>query len=214
MKIPFKKIEKIAKSRFQSALSCHDWDHVSRVYNLALSIGKKEKADMGVIKVAALLHDIKRSEEMLNKGKFCHALEGAKEAEKILRGLDLEEKFIAEVKHCIEAHRFRNNIEPASLEAKVLSDADKLDALGAIGVGRGFLWSGKHGLRLHNTDPKIIRRNNPYGREHCLYAEYMIKLRFLRDKMFTQTGHKIAQERTVFMKDFLERLDDEVKGKL
>jgi len=214
MKIPFKKIEKIAKSRFELALSCHDWDHVQRVYNLALLIGKKEKANLDIIRVAALLHDIKRSDEMLSGGKFCHALEGAKEAEKILQSLGLDGKFIAGVKHCIEAHRFRNNIAPASFEAKVLSDADKIDALGAIGVGRGFLWSGKHGLRLHNTNPKIIRRNNPYGQEHCLYAEYMVKLRFLKDRMFTQTGRKIAQERTVFMKNFLERLDDEVNGKL
>lgn len=214
VKIPFQKIEKIAQSRFESALSCHDWDHVLRVYNLALLIGKKEKADINVVKVAALLHDIKRSEEMLSNGKFCHALEGAKEAEKILQSLGLEKKFIAAIKHCIEAHRFRNDIEPTSLEAKVLSDADKLDALGAIGVGRGFLWSGKHGLRLHNTDPNVIRRNKPYSREHCLYAEYMIKLRFLKDKIFTKTGHKIARERTIFMKNFLERLDKEVKGKL
>ena len=214
MKIPFQKIEKIAKSRFGSALSCHDWDHVERVYNLSQIIGKKEKADMGVIKVAVLLHDIKRSDERLGGGRFCHALEGAKEAEKILWSLGLEKKFIAAVKHCIEAHRFRNNIEPVSLEAKVLSDADKLDALGAIGVGRGFLWSGKHGLCLHNTDPGAIHRNNPYSREHCLYAEYTIKLRFLKDKMFTRTGRKIAQERTVFMRNFLKQLDNEVKGKL
>jgi uncharacterized protein len=214
MKILLKKIEKIAKGHFRSALSCHDWDHVQRVYNLALLIGKNEKAKMNIVKVAVLLHDIKRNEEMLCGGKFCHALEGAKEAEKILRQLKLEESFVLAVKHSIEAHRFRNNIEPATLEAKVLSDADKLDALGAIGVGRGFLWSGKHGLRLHNTDSEVTKRDSSNSREHCLYAEYMIKLRFLKDRMFTKTGQKIAQERTSFMKSFLERLDKEVKGKL
>jgi len=214
VKIPFQKIEKIAISRFRSALSCHDWDHVERVYNLSQIIGKKEKADMDIIKVAALLHDIKRSEEMLSGGKFCHALKGAKEAEKILRSLDLEKKFIAAVKHCIEAHRFRNNIQPVSLEAKVLSDADKLDALGAVGVGRAFLWSGKVGARLHNSDIKDIFITEAHGKEDTLYREFMVKLRRLKDKMFTKTGRKIAQERTVFMKNFLKRLDNEVKGKL
>ncbi len=185
-----------------------------RVYNLAVFLAKKEKADMAVVKTAILLHDIKRTEEMLSGGQFCHALEGAKEAEKILQGLGYDKNFVAAVKHAIEAHRYRNNIKPNSLEAKILSDADKLDALGAIGVGRGFLWSGKHGLRLHNTDPNVIRRNKPYSREHCLYAEYIIKLRGLKDKMFTKTGRRIAQERTAFMKNFLKRLDSEVKGKL
>jgi len=76
------------------------------------------------------------------------------------------------------------------------------------------LWSGKHGLRLHNTNSNVIKRNKPHSREHCLYAEYMIKLRFLKDRMFTKTGRKIARERTAYLKNFLERLDDEVKGKL
>lgn len=195
-------------------LSCHDWDHVSRVYNLALFICKKEKADTDVIRVAVLLHDIKRSEEMLSGGKFCHALEGAKEAEKILQNLGLDKKFVVSVKHCIEAHRFRNKIEPATLEAKVLSDADKIDALGAVGVGRAILWSGKVGARLHNSDTKDIFATKEHSRDDTLYREFMVKLRHLEKKMYTKTGRKIAQERTAFMKNFLGRLDSEVKGKL
>jgi len=177
-------------------------------------LAKKEKADMAVVKTAVLLHDIKRSEEMLGGGQFCHALEGAKEAEKILQGLGYDKNFIAAVKHAIEAHRYRNNIKPCSLEAKILSDADKLDALGAIGVGRGFLWCGRHGSRLHNTDKKSILANSPHDKNHTLYTEYMVKLRFLKNKMFTEFGRKIAQERTVFMRNFIKRLSDETKGKL
>lgn len=209
-----KKVEQVAKQRFQGNSSCHDWDHVVRVRSLALAIGKKEKANLKTVETAALLHDIMRAEEARKKGKICHALAGAQEAEKILLNLGEEESFIKEVKHCIEAHRYRNSHQPRSIEAKVLSDADKLDALGAIGVGRGFMWCGHHGLNLHNTDPKIISQNNPYDKKHCLYAEYHIKLKFLKDRMFTRTGKKIAKERSAFMADFLKRLDGEVKGKL
>ncbi len=214
MKINLKQIEKIAKSRFANSISCHDWDHVARVYNLAVALAKKEKADMSIVKTATLLHDIKRTEEMLGGGKFCHALEGAKEAEKILQELDYDKDFIAAVKHAIEAHRYRNSIKPRSLEAKILSDADKLDAVGAIGVGRAFLWCGRHGSRLHNTDKKSILANSPYDKNHTLYTEYMVKLRFLKNKMFTKAGRKIAQERSTFMANFIKRLDSEIKGQL
>ncbi len=214
MKINFGKIEQIAKSHFANSISCHDWDHVLRVYNLAVVLAKKEKANMAVVKTAALLHDIKRTEEILGGGQFCHALEGAKEAEKILQKLDYDKDFILAVKHAIKAHRYRNNIKPCSLEAKILSDADKLDALGAIGVGRAFLWCGRHGSRLHNIDKKSVLANNPHDKNHTLYTEYMVKLRFLKNKMFTKAGRKIAQERTIFMANFIKRLDNEIKGKL
>lgn len=214
MKIPLAKIKKIACDKFKNASSCHDWDHVERVYVLAQVLAKKEKADLDIVRVAALLHDIKRAGEMVVKGKICHAIEGAKEAERILRGFKLPEGFIRAVKHCIAAHRFRNNTAPKTLEAKVLFDADKLDALGAIGVGRGFMWCGHNRLALHNADKKIIVENNPYQKDHNLYAEYMIKLRYLKDKMYTRSGKKMAQERTDFMRKFLKRLDLEVKGKI
>lgn len=209
-----KKIEKIAAAKFSSASSCHNWDHVQRVYELAQVLAKKEGADLTVVRVAALLHDIKRAEEAASKYKICHAIAGGQAAAKILRKLGLDEDFVAAVKHCIEAHRYRNNIKPRTIEAKVLSDADKLDALGAIGVGRAFLWSGRYGLRLHNTSKKSILTNNPYDKNHSFYAEYQVKLRFLKNKMFTRAGRKIARERTAFMAAFIKRLDREIKGKL
>lgn len=215
MKISLKKkIEKIAKNRFKTAISSHDWDHVKRVYNLALKLGRKEKADLWVIKVAALLHDIKRSEEMLNGRKFCHAVEGAKEAEKILGQLGFEGDFIKVVKHCIEAHRFRNDIKPRTIEAKVLSDADKIDALGAIGIGRAFLYAGKIGARLHNSEIKNVLSTKLHSREDTFYREFMFKLRYLKNKMYTSAGKKMAKERTIFMENFLKRLDKEISAKL
>ncbi|MBI4709368.1 MAG: HD domain-containing protein [Candidatus Portnoybacteria bacterium] len=214
MKILLAKIEQIARLKLKSGLSCHDWDHVSRVCNLAIWLGKKEKADLSILMAAALLHDIKKKEEVKSKGKICHAIEGAKEAERILRKLKLEDYFISRVKHCIEAHRYRNDIKPQTIEAKVLSDADKIDALGAVGIGRSMLFAGKVGARLHNSDVRDITATNGYGQDDTFYREFMVKLRYLKDKMHTRIGKKIALERTKYMERFLDRLEKEISAKL
>lgn len=207
-------IEKIAKKYFVGANSCHDWDHVKRVSRLALIISREEKADSSIVATAALLHDIKKTEEMRQKGRICHALSGAREAEKILTDLRFDRGVVQEIKHCIEAHRYRNNIKPRTIEAKVLSDADKIDALGAVGVGRSFLFAGKVGARLHNGEIEEIGKTEMYGVNDTFYREYMVKLRHLPKIMFTKTGKKIAKERERYMKAFIKRLEEEIKGKI
>jgi len=124
---------------------CHDFMHTERVLNLALHIGEKEGADLEIITLSALLHDIARKEQDESKGKICHAQRGAELAKDILKEKGMDEDKINRVIHCIEAHRFRNGCIPESIEAKVLSDADKLDAIGAIGIGRAFSFSGHIG---------------------------------------------------------------------
>ncbi|MDD2753218.1 MAG: HD domain-containing protein [Candidatus Portnoybacteria bacterium] len=214
MKADLNRIEKIAKKYFIGANSCHDWDHVKRVHSLALKIGREEKANLSVVAIASLLHDIKKTEEMKQKSKICHALSGAQEAAEVLERLGFSSDAVQSVKHCIEAHRYRNNIKPQSIEAKVLSDADKIDALGAVGVGRSILFAGKVGARLHNSDVADIYKTSMYGPDDTLYREYMVKLRHLPKTMFTKTGKRIAKERTSYMKAFIKRLDEEIKGKL
>ncbi len=126
------KIEQLAKTYFEDASVCHDWTHVDRVKNLALAIGQKEKVNLEILEIAALLHDIGRKKEFEYKGKnedgtkFCHAYEGVKEAKKLLDGFDIDEKDLENILHCIETHRFRNDNTPQTSEAKVLFDADKL----------------------------------------------------------------------------------------
>lgn len=214
MKAGLAKIEKIAKGYFVGANACHDWDHVKRVCNLALIIGREEKADLEIIAIASLLHDIKKTEEMKKKGKICHALRGAKEATKILMELGFDRDITQRVEHCIAAHRNKNNVTPTTIEARALFDADKIDSLGAIGIGRTFLFAGKIGARLHNSEVKNIYDTETYGPEDTAYREFMVTLRHSLDKMFTKTGKKIAKRRLQYMSTFFARLDEETKGEL
>jgi len=205
------KIKKEAKSYFSNARGSHDWDHTERVYNLCIQIGKKENADIEILKLAAILHDIGREEEDRLNGKICHAERGAILAREILKKYNVEENKIAKITHCIETHRFRGDKTPQSKEAKVLFDADKLDSIGAVGIGRTFLFAGEVGARLHNKDIDI-EKTKPYTAEDTGYREFVVKLSKIKDKMLTSEGKRIAEERHNFMVKFFERLNKEVDG--
>ncbi len=211
-------IRKKAQSFFENASGCHDWTHVERVTKLALKIGKEEKADLDVLEIAALLHDIGRKEEMKNKGKFCHAEEGAKLAEDILRKCNFKKDAIENIVHCIISHRYRNSHIPDTIEAKILYDADKLDSIGAIGIARDFLFAGNAGSNcLYTGNEKRLAREGKdysYTKEDSAILEYEIKLKKVKDKIITKTGKKIAKERHLFMKEYFKRFWIEVNGKL
>jgi len=211
-----KEVEGAARKYFKNASGCHDWSHVDRVRNLALYIGRKEKADLFVLEIAALLHDIGRKKEMINKGKFCHAEIGSDLAEKILKKLNFNEKEISSICHCIITHRFRNACVPNSIEAKVLYDADKLDSIGAIGVARTFLFAGNAGSNTIYTgnEKKIVKSKKDYSytKEDSGFLEYEIKLKHIKNKILTKTGKKIAENRHKYMKDYFKRMWLEVKG--
>ena len=146
-------ITAIAEAYFDGAHASPRWDHTQRVYRLCEKIGEQEGADLDVVRPAALLHDIARSREDQQNGKICPAREGARMAKAILEEFPLESVKIEQIVHCIEAHRFRNELKPKSLEARVLFDADKLDSVGAVGIARAYLFSGEVGARLHNQHP-------------------------------------------------------------
>ncbi|MDD5463912.1 MAG: HD domain-containing protein [Candidatus Moranbacteria bacterium] len=212
------KIEKEAKTYFVNASGCHDWSHVDRVKKLALRIGKQEKADLQIIEIAALLHDIGRKEEMKAKGLFCHAEAGAKTARKLLKKYSLTTDQVENIVHCIEAHRYRNAHIPNTIEAKILYDADKLDSIGAIGVARDFLFAGNAGSNcLYTGNEKRLakeKKDYSYTKEDSALLEYEIKLKHVKDKIVTKTGKKIAKQRHEYMKKFFERFWKEVKGEL
>lgn len=180
----------------------HDKDHVRRVLELAMYIGKKEGADLSVVKRAAELHDIGREvvlelnntrEKGANKNQTLrnHALVGASKARELLNEIGEDNEFIEKVCHCIEAHSFTSGIVPSSLEAKVLSDADKLDAIGAIGVARAFIYSGERGRSITETI------------NH--FDEKLLKLKFE-----TKTGKEIAQPKMEFLVRFYEKIKSEL----
>jgi uncharacterized protein len=206
-------IEAEAKRFFRSARGSHDWDHTQRVLGLCLRIGKKERGNLEILRLAALLHDIGRSAEDRSNGKICHSQAGASMAGKILKAHGVAKETTEGVIHCIQTHRFRKRAVPISKEARILFDADKLDSIGAVGIGRAFLFAGEVGARLHNKDINL-RKTKPYTKEDTAYREYLIKLRKIKDRIFTEEGKRIARERHRFMVEFFERLNRETDGRL
>jgi uncharacterized protein len=204
-------IKSLIQKEMKSSPDSHGWDHVQRVYALCLKIGKKEKADRTVLGLAALLHDIGRKEEQISKGKMCHARVGAEMADQFLTQWGIPDPIKKEVLHCIRTHRFRGNQSPKSLEARILFDADKLDSIGAVGVGRAFLFAGEVGARLHNSHQDLSQTFS-YTREDTAYREFQVKLIKVRDRMLTPSGRAMAESRHRFMVRFFDRLDEEVKG--
>jgi len=217
-KATINKIKEEAKVFFDKASGCHDWFHVERVCNLALEIVKKEKARKDIIEVAAYLHDIGRREEIKSKGKYCHAKEGAKLAKKILEKYKIDIKDIENICHCIEAHRFRTNNYPETIEAEIIFDADKLDSIGAIGIGRAFLFAGHSGSNCLYTgnEKELVKKAKDleYTKEDSALLEYHFKLKNIKNKILTKTGKKIAKERNDFMVKFFNRFEKEIGGKI
>jgi uncharacterized protein len=143
-----------ARLLYERSGSGHDFDHVIRVLAVAQRIALAEGADLAVVCTAALLHDVGESE-----GRKDHHLRGAAIARDILR--DEPQEFVEAVAHAIEAHRFRADPAPCTLEAQVVSDADKLDAIGAIGVARVFAHAGARGTMLWRTPWREIAAGLP-----------------------------------------------------
>ncbi len=204
-------IKQIAKKMTSDSNGSHDWFHTKRVYDLCMRIGRAEGADLDVLAIAAYLHDIGRPFQDRSKGKVGHAEKGAELAMEILNKLDLPEKSRENIIHSIRTHRFRGKNLPETLEAKVLFDADKLDSIGAVGIGRAFLFAGEVGATLHN--PEIAPEDSrSYSKNDTCYREYSIKLQKVKDRILTKEGHRIALERHKFMESFFERFLKECSG--
>ncbi|MGC8827244.1 MAG: HD domain-containing protein [Anaerolineae bacterium] len=197
-----------ARALYPEAGGAHGFSHVLRVLRLAEHIGQVEGADMLVLRTACLLHDIGRPAEASTG--ICHAQWGAERARQLLAGRPPE--LVEAVAHAIAAHRFRSNVEPRTLEAKVLSDADKLDALGAIGVARAYAVAGERGSDLWGPMETAQREGDAGGKGHTPVHEFLYKLSRLPEHMYTPTGRRIAEHRLRFMQAFFEELEAEVHG--
>lgn len=187
----------------------HDFDHVLRVTAMAERIARAEGADVEVVRAAALLHDIARDDDTRD-----HAEAAAERARSILQSQPAYK--IDAVVQAIAQHRFRGGAQPASLEARCLFDADKLDAIGAIGVARVFAFSGVLGRVLWGEvapdyEERFSRGETDHA-QHSAHHEFVVKLRHLRERMTTATGRALAEERHATMTAFFERLAQEVKG--
>ena len=195
-----------ARALYTTGDAAHRFDHVLRVTALAVEIAQAEGADVEIVRTAALLHDVG-----LEDGRAEHEQVAAQRAIEILAGHPPEK--IEAVAQAIRSHRFRAGPPPQTLEARCLFDADKLDAIGAVGVARVFAYGGAAGQRLWAAVPQEYdERARSASDEHTPVHEFAVKLARIKDRLTTQTGRRIGQERHDFMVAFFARLEAEVKG--
>jgi uncharacterized protein len=205
-------VERMAYTYFQGARGSHNWDHTLRVRRLCERIGAAEGVDMDVLLVSAYLHDIARSQQDDSNGAVCHAEKGAQLAAAIVNKLPLTAGQKDNILHCIRSHRFRGSHKPRTPEARVLFDADKLDAIGAVGVARAFLFAGEVGARLH-SESADVEKTRPYTVDDTGYREFKVKLFKIKDRILTRAGQELAADRHVIMEEFFNRFREEYERK-
>lgn len=205
----YQALYRAVEEKLASGASCHDLDHTLRVISNAKKLLENSEADKEIVLLAALLHDIARPEEENSKGKVCHARLGAEIAPAMLKEAGFSENIAVQVANAIRSHRFRGRNEPETIEADIVFDADKLDSLGAAGIGRAFLFAGHENARLHNTEAEALAAD-AYSKNDTAYREFLVKLRYLPRKMRTAAGRKLAVERAAFMTRFFEQLNNEI----
>ena len=203
------------KKQLENAESGHNWFHMERVYNNALLIAKDETCNLEVVQLAALLHDIADS-------KFHDGDEtvGPKVARAFLTSENVSEETINHVVKIIENISFKGgNFEKqfTSKELEIVQDADRLDAIGAVGIARTFNYGGYKNREIYNPEisPNLTMSKEEYKNSTAPTINHFYeKLLLLKDKMNTETGKKIAQLRHDFMETFLEQFYNEWNGKI
>lgn len=191
--------------------SAHDKEHIYRVLYTALHIAEFcENVDIDILTAACLLHDIARGDQLKNP-KLCHAEKGAEKAYEFLTLNGFDTSFSEKVSACILTHRFRNDREPESTEAKILFDADKIDVTGAMGIARTLIYSGETRRPLYSlmNDGEI---NDGTVKDDTFFAEYKFKLERLYDRFYTEKGREIAFERKKHAEDFYNNLLGEIRN--
>lgn len=202
------------KTELANAEGGHDWHHIYRVWSTAKEIAVHEKCDLLVVELAALLHDI--ADSKFNGG---NEEVGPQKAEAYLRSIEVDDDTINHVVNIIRNISFKGGKEAksfGSIELDVVQDADRLDAIGAIGIARAFNYGGFKGRALY--DPAIPPNMNMTKEEYKHSSAPTInhfyeKLLLLKDMMNTETGRKMAQLRHDFMINYLEQFYEEWEGK-
>ncbi len=202
------------KNELDGAEAGHDWWHAYRVWELSKSIAKKEKANLLIVELGALLHDIADS-------KFHDGDEtvGPKKAREFLEKIKVNEPIIKQVVNIIENISYRGSFdsqEKNSPELNIVQDADRLDAIGAIGIARTFVFCGHKGNEIYN--PNIKPRKNLTKEEYkkddsSPINHFYEKLLLLKGRMNTNTGKEMAQKRHEFMEEYLREFYAEWEGK-
>lgn len=204
---------KLLKSEFSGESTGHDWYHIERVWKVARRICAKEGGNLIVVEAGALLHDIADHKFVENADETA-----ASRIREILGNLGASEKMIDDVIEVVQKCSFKggtNQHDEMSLEARIVQDADRLDALGAIGIARTFAFGGKFDRPIYDpdVDPSTFSSAEEYRnkRSHTINHFYE-KLLLLKDLMKTASGKEIADERHAFLEHFLEQFYKEWEG--
>ncbi len=189
----------------------HGWEHVGRVYALALSIAEREQGDRFVVGMAALLHDLGRaapSTETMHHADLSVSL-----ATTLMQAHQVPQEQQEAILHAIIAHSFSRGVEPRTIEACIVRDADRLDGLGAIGILR---WAITGAVR-RTPETRSYHPKDPFGQQHTLDDQHFMldhfysKLLKLEETMLTETGRSLARQRTVFMRSYLQEFKRELE---
>lgn len=198
------------KEMFKEDCSGHDYYHSIRVYKNAINIAEKEGGNLLLIKLAALLHDV-------DDRKLFNTSENLENARKFLHEHHVDEDAINKICDIIKSVSYKSNgsIAPESIEGKIVQDADRLDALGAIGIARTFAYGGHKGRPIYEPDEKPIE--NMTAEEYNYHTSSSLnhfyeKLLKLKDLINTQTARSLAEKRHTFIENYLEVFIEECNG--
>jgi uncharacterized protein len=184
----------------------HDAEHVRRVAKMADHLGQVHGADREILQAAALLHDLGRADPESGRP---HVELSVEAAERLMEEVGFPPDKREPVLHCIRAHSYSRGIPPETLEARLLRDADRLDALGAIGIVRTFAY----GRAFYDPqDPLAKRKSAPEGNRYCV-EHFFEKLFQLPEGLFSPEARRIARERVAFMRAFLDQMEREIGGR-
>ncbi len=205
------------KTTLQGAEGGHDWFHIERVWKNAKLIAKTENAELLVIELGALLHDIADA-------KFYDGDEsiGPIKARNFLKSENVNESIIVHVENIINNISFKNSLDSKfekfhSIELDIIQDADRLDAIGAIGIARAFNYGGFKNREIYNPEikPNLKQSKAEYKKSKAPTINHFYeKLLLLKDKMNTGTGRLLAEKRHVFMEEYLKQFFNESEGEM
>jgi uncharacterized protein len=206
------KTEKFIRAELENAEGGHDWWHIYRVWNNAKLIARQEQCNLLTVELAALLHDIADS-------KFHNGDEevGPRKAGEFLTSINVDEETIIHVQQIIRHISFRSGFEGPgfqSIELRIVQDADRLDAIGAIGIARTFSYGGFKGREIYNPEiaPNLNMNKTEYKKSDTPSINHFYeKLLLLKDRMNTETGRQLAEQRHTFMETYLQQFFMECK---
>lgn len=199
------------KEIFATDFSGHDYFHTMRVYKMATNIAVKENANVEIVQLAALLHDV---DDRKLSPETC---ENKDRAVAFMRGQNLPERTIELVKQIIGEVSFagKDSVAPETLEGKCVQDADRLDALGAMGIARAFAYGGNHNRVMYDPEIKPVlnmSKEEYHNHVSTTVNHFYEKLFLLKDMMNTESAKAIAEHREQYMKEYIDEFLDEWEG--